>query len=41
MLVFHLLSGDVVRDGEALFDVVSEVIEVLDLACCVCVPVGV
>ena len=33
MPVFHLLPSDVVRDGEALFDVVSEVIEVLDLAC--------
>ena len=29
--VFHLLSSDVVRDGMALFDVVSKMIEVLYL----------
>ena len=31
MHVFHLLSSDVVCDGKALFDVVSQVIEVLYL----------
>ena len=31
MPVFHLLSSDGVRDGRALFDVVSKVIEVLYL----------
>ena len=29
--VFHLLSSDVVRDGETLFGVVSKVIKVLYL----------
>ena len=31
MSVFHLFPGDVVRDGEALFSVVSKVIKVLHL----------